>query len=274
MEVLPSTVNKLFAQRSSWLRDLSVQMKSKEGSREICFLLTLKNRDKNFIKHCCARWLLWWRVSAYVKQKPWGRHRSSESSEEAQSVTKSGGMVHKRNLKISSVGDANSVQSRSPKVRKVNSERKWGRGNGRQSRWLDEVSWTLQATPRKAVLIKGKKAPNSRPVCLPLLIVLFFCLWVANIHLGPFRSDRRRILFFSLFAKCPGAAPRSFLRIQGRLMFQMRSNYSSWSPTVQEAPQIVNWLRYLSFFSWGFLHHSASSATSWGIFTVQPALHI
>lgn len=57
-------------------------------------------------------------------------------------------------------------------------------------------------------------------------------------------------------------------------MFQMRSNYSSWSPTVQEAPQIVNWLRYLSFFSWGFLHHSASSATSWGIFTVQPALHI
>lgn len=57
-----------------------------------------------------------------------GEKRAPEPSEETQSAAESGEIVHKINLKIGSERDANLVQSRCPKVKKL--ERILRRGSG------------------------------------------------------------------------------------------------------------------------------------------------
>lgn len=73
------------------------------------------------------------------------------------------------------------------------------------------------------------KAPSDKSSCLPLLRVFSFCGWVAKRSILAFSGLRRKDPRVSSYLPSAPELPTGpVLGLQGRLMFQARSNYSSW----------------------------------------------
>lgn len=77
--------------------------------------------------------------------------------------------------------------------------------------------------------MKKGKGQNDKPSCLPLLRVFFFYLSFAKRSILSFCVLRRKEPHFSSYLPSAPELPTGpVLGLQGRVMFQARSNYSSW----------------------------------------------